>query len=569
MPQDLTRGETLKTAFLQLTPNFLVLTPVRKAGRQHSFHTPLSFPLPEKLRGPGREAAQPHEHAVFAANCMRGTVLEGSALVVCLDANAAVTKEYRHLPAKDADLRRFAVLEAGTVVRDDPGGYDIATREYGYAEASTGRLKAVLFAAPKSFSDDMAQEFRRQGIRVLKIVPLLSGMMTACRASLGMAPGAPAWRGKTVAVVDAGFENLRVALFTDGTPVFLKEFDSVWQEVLETLHGTAGCGYEEALREMKRPGFLLSGGNASFEESVTSLVGTLLETASAEVVRNLRLVLSAERLTLQQIVFCGALASHPDFSRYVDGLALDVPHETAEEASKRYRAAVAVEAEASVQGSRPGDFFTLSGMLAPHGAVDFLELEKGRRGSLRFNRSAVALLCVAAVAVMAVEPIVYRNALAQRAKDQVALAAPKITEVRNLQAEKGRLQDRLAALEEEKKLLPAQKSKMETAVAKLQEQLVPRVVSLQSCQISGSAGTVTVSFTAASFAQFNSAMKSVADSGYFEVSAPYAIAKDAAAGGYRCSASFRIRGFEPAVPAGGTPSAASGTLSAASSGGGT
>ena len=81
---------------------------------------------------------------------MRGTFLVDSALIICLDGSIAVTKEYSHLPAKEADLRRFASLEAETVLKDSPDNYFIATQEYGHAELSTGRQKSILFAAPKT-----------------------------------------------------------------------------------------------------------------------------------------------------------------------------------------------------------------------------------------------------------------------------------------------------------------------------------------------------------------------------------------------------------------------------------
>ena len=530
---------------------------MRKAKRQNLYRTPIAFELPESLRGPGKAIAQAHGLAVFAANCMRGTILEGSALIICLDGNAAVTKEYRHLPAKEADLRRFAGLEAETVLKDSPDNYYIATQEYNHTERSSGRLKSVLFAVQKQLVANVAQEFRQAGIRVLKICPMLSGLMNSCRTMLGLTPGNPAWKGKTVAVVDTGYENLRVILFTNGEPVFQKEFDSVWSDILDTLHRDGGCSYDEALREMKRPGFLLSGGNASFGESVTSLVNTLLETASAEVLRNMRVVLSAERLEPEQIIFCGALASHPDFNRYFDGMSLDIPYVGAEAASKRYQTAVGVLAQAGVQGSRSGDFFTLNGMTAPHGAIDFLEQEKDRLGSRRISRATIVLLCVAAAAVMAVEPIVYNHALAQEQADKTALSASRITEARNLQAEKGRLEDQLRVIRNDGKLLPWQKSKMEEAVGNLWTQFAPKVTSVSSCQISGETGLLEVSFTAASVDQFNVARQSVVDSGYFDVLAPFSISKGGAAGAYQCSVTLKIRNFQPAASVSAAPAPAS------------
>ncbi len=535
----------MKAVFLQLTPRSLLLTPVRKTGRQSVFREPSAFELPENLRGPGRALLQAHALAIFAASCLRGTDFGDSPLIFCLDSSAAVVKEYRHLPAKPGDLRKFAALEAETVLKDSPENYFIATREYHHAELSSGRLKSVLFAVQKELIASLTQEFRQAGLKVLKICPMLSGMMSSCQNLLGLTPKNTEWKDKTVAVVDAGYENLRVVLFTNGEPVFMKEFDSVWPDILEMLHRDGGCSYEEAMREMKRPGFLLSAGNASFGESVTSLVNTLLETASAEVVRNMRVVLSAERLEPEQVIFCGALASHPDFERYFESLSLEIPYRNAEDVSKVYQLSIGVEAQAAALGSRSRDFFTLSGMLSSRGGIDFLEQEKERIGGRVANRAAVALLCAAAFGVMAIEPVLYSRAAAQQKADEKALSSPQITEIRSLTSQRERLESQYRAIQNDEKLLPWQKSKMEEAVSNLQKQLVPKVRAVTTFQIDGSTGKVTVAFTADDMAQFNSARESIAGDGYFQVLMPFTLTK-AGESGYQCSATLTIKNYQPA-----------------------
>lgn len=519
---------------------------MRKVGRQNLYGAPVAFELPESLRGAGKAVTQPHSLAVFTATCMRGADFEGSPLIICLDSTAAVVKEYRHLPAKPADLRRFAALQAETVLKDTPDHYYIATREYNHTELSSGRLKAVLFAVPKELIASLAREFRLTGLKVLRICPMLSGMMSSCRSLLGVSPKNADFQNKTVAVIDAGYENLRVILFANGEPIFMKEFDSVWPDILEMLHRDGGCSYEEALREMKRPGFLLSAGNASFGESVTSLVSTLLETASAEAVRNLRVVLSAERLEPAQVIFCGALASHPDFDRYFESLSLEIPYVNAEEASQTFQSLMDTEAQAAAQGSRGRDFFTLNGMLEPHGVIDFLEQEKGRIGGRRINIAVLTLLCVAAISVMSIEPILYYRAWAQVNADNIALALPQITEVKGLASKKFQLENQYRAIESDEKLLPAQKSKLEEAVSNLQKQLAPQVKSLANVQVDGSTGTVTVTFTAADMGQFNSARDSVSGDGYFEVQVPFNITRTTS-GDYQCSTTLHIKNYQPAA----------------------
>lgn len=532
----------LKTVFLQLTPTSLILTPTRKNGRQNVFGSPVAFELPENLKGPGVALLNTHALAAFTAACMRKTTFGDSAFIICLDSGTAIEKEYRHLPAKPADLRRFAALEAETVLKDSPENYYIETLEYGHAELNSGRLKAVLFAVQRDLISSLTLEFRQAGLKVLKICPMLSGLLSSCRTVLGLTPKNPACKGNTVAVVDAGYENVRIILFTDGEPVFLKEFDSIWPDILETLHRDAGCSYEEALREMKRPGFLLSAGNASFGESITSMISTLLETASAEVVRNMRVVLSAERLELAQVIVCGALASHPDFARYFDSLTLEIPCVNAEEASKNFQSAIGVEDQAMALGSRARDFLTLNGMLSSHGTIDFLQQEKERVGNRVANRVAMILLCVSAAALIAVEPIRYSQAVSQSQADESALASPQIVEIKELETQKKQLESQLSAIQSDEALLNNQKSQIEEVVTNLRTQLQPEVSAITSVQINGGDGTVSLAFVTKDLEQFNMARAAISTAGYFEVPIPFHATRTND-GSYQCSATLKIKNF--------------------------
>lgn len=526
------------------------------------FGCPAAFELPENLQGPGAALLHTHALAAFVAACMRKAVFDDSALIVCLDSGTAVEKEYRHLPARPAELRKFAALEAETVLKDSPQNYYIETLEYGHTELTSGRLKAALFAVRRELVASLTQEFRQAGLKVIKICPMLSGLLSSCRTTLGLTPKNQACKGNTVVVIDAGYENVRVILFSDGEPVFLKEFDSIWPDILETLHRDAGCSYEEALREMKRPGFLLSAGNASFGESVTSMVNTLLETASAEVVRNMRVVLSAERLEPGQVIVCGALASHPDFTRYFDNLALEIPCVNAEEASKTCQSVIGVEDQAGALGSRARDFLTLNGMLSSHGTIDFLQQERERVGNRMANRVAVLLLCASAVALMAVEPIHYSRAVSQNTADESALASPQIVEIKELAAQKEQLADQLSAIQSDEKLLTAQKSQMEEAVTNLRNQLQPQVSAVTSLQINGGDGTVSVIFVTKDLDQFNTARSSISSAGYFDVMVPFNATR-AEEGSYQCSTTLKIKNFKPVDAV--TSKAASGAKTAVSS----
>lgn len=544
----------MKAAFFQITGRTLILTPVKKAGKQNIFGTPQIFELPENLSG-GKAFSNIHGLSIFTANCIRGTELADRPFIFCLDDNHIVTKEYKHLPAREADLKKLSRLEAETVLQDGAADdYAIATQEYHHIEPATGRLKSVLFAVPKSLVAGIRQEFRQAGIKIIKIMPLLNGMMSSCKSVLGLVPKSPLYINKTIAVIDAGCENLRLILFSNGEVIFQKEFDSVWEDILEILHREGSISYEDAEREMIRPGFLLTGGSASFGDSLTTTVNALLETAAAEVIRNVRVVLSSERLEADKIMFCGAVASHPDFNKFIENLSLDVPFENIETACSRFPTLVGLEQQAAVAGCHAGDFFSLNGLLAERSAdsIDFIAEENVRRGNLRLSMAIMAVLTLLAIGIMSIEPILHQIAVNQQKADQSALSSPQVTEIKNMQAQQNKLQTEVSKLESDKNLLPYQKSKMEEIVSKLQVQLIPNIDSLTSCQISGTTGVVTVNFTTKTFDQFNRARKSIADAGYFSVLAPFSAAKSNSAqnktpDSYQCTATLQVKNFKPAA----------------------
>lgn len=537
----------MKTVFLQITGRSLTLTPVRKAGRQNLYGLPGTFELPENL-GAGKALSNLHALAVFTANCIRETGFAGQPFVFCLGSRDMVTKEYRHLPAREADLKKLARLETETVLPEGTADdYAIAAQEYHRADPATGRLKSILFAVPKSLVTGIRQEFRQAGIRVVKIVPVLNGLMRSCQTALGLFPNGAPYRGKTVAVIDAGRESLRVILFHSGEVLFQKEFDSVWDDILDLLCREGSMSRAEAAREMLRPGFLLTGGRSSFGTSVTVTVRALLETAAAEVMRNIRVVLSSERLEADRILFCGAVASHPDFGRYVETVLPEIPSETA-------KASFGLEQQAAVAGFHAEDFFALDGLLAKRTAdtVDFMAVEHERLGNRRLNITVMAVLTAAAVGVMAVQPILLRAAEGRQKADQSMLSSPQAAEIKGMVEKRDKLQSQINALENGRNLLPYRKSKASEILSKLETQLIPRITSLTSCQIDGATGVVTLNFTTATLSQLDQARAGVAAAGYFTVLTPFSAAKGEAesgvpAGGYRCTVTLKVKNFEPAV----------------------
>lgn len=535
---------------MQPIGSILKLTPVR-TGKQNLFGAPVTFDLPEDLRD-GRAFENIPGLALFAAQCVKKSEFQGWKVLFCLEDGPLVTKEFRHLPARRADLLKLAALEAKTVLKDDAEHYSVLLDEYGGpAEGEGPRLRSVLYAAPASLVRSIRQEFRGAGLKVARIVPTAAGLTSACRTALGIRPENPRFAGKVAAVVDAGFEKLRLVLLRDGYPIARKEFDSVCPDLLSILHRDGGVAPGECPRELMRPGFLLTAGADRLGPSASESVARLLETAVDETVRNVRVVLSSERLDLDRVLFCGTFTSHPDFRAYIESLSLEVPFDLAENLLSGPD--FAPDAEAALNGCGAGDFLTLDGLLQDADRIDFLYEEGQRRGGTRISAAVVILTTAGALAAMSILPLLYSSALRQVEADCALLSSPAIVRIKELLDRQSSLTEKISSLEADRKALPAGLSDSSEIIGEVQKEILPNVVSIENCQIDNSAGSVLLNFTAADLDQFNAARKSVADAGYFTVLVPFSATRDADAGAYRCSTTLQVRDFGGYSPASSAP----------------
>lgn len=537
------------------------LTPVRRSGRTSRFGVPAVFGLPQALQnGPTAENAR--GLAVFAKKCLQDAALEGRPVVFCLD---AVTKEYQHLPVRHADLLKLARLEAETVLPENAEHYVVGNDPYGGTDSLTGRTKSVLYAVPDRLIRNILKEFRQIGIRVVKISPPVSGLMNAAKTALRLKPGNPAFSGETAAVVDAGKEKLRLLLFSGGSPVFQKEFDSVYGELLEILEREEGFSREEAEREVVRPGFLLTAGRQRLRPAASESVSLLIETAVGEVIRNTRVVLSSERLELGRIFFCGSFSSHPDFRQYIENLGLGVPFENVESACGA-GLGIALEPQAAVEGLHPADFFTLNGLISggKTGCVDFLCEENSRRGSRRAGFLVLTVLTAAAAAAMALQPFLYRAALDRQAQDRAALSSPSYREAKDALDRQSSLNAKLKAAQKDRDVLPSGSSA--EIYGEIQKEVAGRVTKISQCSVNYADGSVFLSFTVPGLTEFAAVRDGVSSAGYFTVEIPFTAAWDPGENGYLCTTVLKAKDYRPYGPETGKQESAASDGKAATAG---
>lgn len=537
----------MKTVILQVTNLVLRLTPVNEENDGRFFGSTEEIELPEKLKNGGALTNLPY-FAGFVSNSMLNTGYRKSRVVFCLEGGQIVTKEYPHIHInKFEDLLQTARLEAESVLHGDAENYVVTTPASGYKDNASGQEKSVLYAVPKALVKNIIREFGKKNITVAKIVPPITGFIHSCKTLLNICPENPECQSKTAGVIEFAKGKNRLGIFCGGVPVFQKDFDSPRDEILDLLEKSENMHREDALKLTGRGGFLLNCGAGSISENTVRRIKALTDASTGEIIRSVRSVLGAKRLDIDGFVICGSLAARPDFNEFIGKRLLGVPFENISSNPRALN--IQLDAQAVTSGAKAADFFTLNGILTitGHDDIDFMyEQNNARKIFLRYVYASI-ILVIALATALTVQMLIYKGAEKNIAADSNLLNTNQITNIKNLLKNSDSLDGKNMQAENYKKNLPYQKSHSEEIFAKLQEQVYPYVLSVNTCKIDNGTGEVTLDFTVSDVDSFNSVRSNIENDGYFKVIVPFTITKNTqnAASGFKCSTVLDATDFTP------------------------
>ncbi len=495
---------------LQITRSVLSLTCV-KSGRRAAFDLPRSFELPENLKD-GRGYTDIPLLAKFTKECILKAQLNCKNILFCIEDDGLVSKEYQHLPSKRKNLLAFARLEAEAVLSDNIDDYLIQNYEYGHTNEITGKLTSVLFASKSKLIAGIRRSFAQRGLRVVKIVPPIGGLLYAAKTAINSS-------GQTVAVLDLGFEKTHLLVLHEGFPVFQRTFESIYEDILNILCEEQSVSFRDAIGLVNSWGVY---GESNPSGEASKRISTLLDASANEVVRNIRMVLSSERLELNRIVFCGAMSTLPNFIDFWNQLGLDVPLESIDIGTAT-RKLPEVRPAARSAGLRPASFFGASGLLSAGKAddIDFLKAVKAKSGAQAANITVMVVLTLVAMGIMALEPIWEAVSTAQVQLDHIALTAAEATGIKDSITKQTELTNAIASAKKDRDKLPFGKSKTEEIAEKLTEQIGSKSKAVSSIAVDNNTGSISVSFTVANYDTFLTMKHNIESNGYFVISGPF------------------------------------------------
>jgi hypothetical protein len=431
-------------------------------------------------------------------------------------------------------------------LQDSAKNYVIENYEYNKLDARTGKLKGMLYAVHSQLIYDIRKEFKHCSMNVVKIIPPINGLVNATKAMFHLNSFSQNYKDKTFAIVDIGFEKIRMAMFSKSVLIFEKTFEPIFHDILQIISKERMLSAEETEKLIYQKGI-----DDTFPESPTSeeskrQLKLLLETTSSEIVRNMRVVLSSERLDLENIIFCGAFSAQQNFNDFINDLALDTPYENVEVYTKN---TIALNPQAVQLGCHTADFFSLNGLITSktEDTIDFLRPVKNVGIDRAAKISVMSAMTVLALFVMIIPVTLLLKAQAQDTADQLSLANPSYTEPLAQLSKQKNLKSQISAAEQNKKALPYGKSKTNQELTQVLTNLAPKVLSISSCAIDNTAGTVTLSFTTASFNDYLTFRKYVTSTGYFTIQTPFSVTSSDT-GVCTCSVTLGIKDFTPYPP---------------------
>nr|WP_319487379.1 hypothetical protein [uncultured Caproiciproducens sp.] len=519
----------MNVILLQTTRNALYLTWV-KFTRKPVFGLPQCFELPASMRD-GRECSDIPAFAKYVHECANTARMGTNKIVFCLEDDNVISKEYQHLPCKKKELLALAKLEAETVLQDNVSDFMIQNYEYNRPNPVTGKLTSSLFAMKAKLITEIRKSFLKYGLHVIKIVPPISGLLYAGKSI-------PNSKNQTVALLDFDYEKTRLILFQNGLPVFQRTFETVFDDIIEIIMKNRSVSFPDAVRMVTAYGF-----NIENDQQAEKQISDLLDACVSEAVRNIRMVLSSERLELNRLVLCGGLSIVPKFNEFCENLGLDIPIENIGTCSA---ALPAINAAAKRAGYLPSAFFTAAGLLAAKKSedIDFLLFVKSISDTHAANVAVLSIVTLLALCVMALEPIVYQSALTQQKQDKIALNDAKFTEVKNLLQEQNELTQQLSKLKNDQKLLPSGKSNSTEIVQQLISQVFSKAKLVNTCDLDNTAGTIALTFETANYNNYLTIKHTIESSSYFLVAIPFSVEADNS-GLCSCSVALKVRGFTP------------------------
>lgn len=517
---------------LQITRGLLILTPAeydkpeggfavktkKSSSMPTNFSVPQIFELNDSLKEHPFEKTD--ELAAFVKRCAESVKMELGDVFICIeDEDVLITKEYKHAPAKDKLLPTFARVEAENVLHQEVDKYTILNFEYGqqYGKANkSDEISASLFAMNTGMLTDIRANFDKEGIRVVKVVPPIAGMLYTCKADVNSAT-------RAIAVISMDFAATRLVVLHNGAPVFQQAFSSVLEDIAEMFSLEFGMSKMGAIDLIRQEGLGVC--NKCKSAATRKQTMTMLDNAAGEILRNLRMVISTKRLDIDEIVLIDALAKLPNIANYCRQVGLTAPMENITRLFSGGSQPPIAAASAAEKGYDTTSFITLNGVLTmpPQeanllmGEANILTAMKEQGGNKLGNYVAAGMGVAAAIWMIATAGF-WLSMEFRKNNDTAELNNPRYNPAKQLIADEATWEKQLADLESNLEMLPTTKISSADILSEVFSEVRDQVVSISAISLNNNDHSVSSTIVVENYDGYIKFRDSVNEIGYFTVS---------------------------------------------------
>lgn len=525
---------------MQLTRSLLILTPAEydksEGGLQiktkkgvsqipTTFGVPQIFELNDSLKDHPYEKTE--ELAAFVKRCAESISMQIGDLFVCIeDEDVLITKEYKHPNSKAKLLQTFAHVEAEAVLHSDVNKYTILNFEYGqqYGKANkTEDVSASLFAMNTEMIANIRVNFEREGIHVVKITPPIAGMLYTSKADLNSAT-------KAIALISMDFAATRLVVLHNGAPIFQQSFSSVLEDIAELFSLEFGISRMGAIDLIRKEGLGVC--NKCNSPQIRKQTMTMLDNAAGEILRNLRMVISTQRLDIDQIVLCDVLSKLPSIGNYCRTVGLTAPMEKVTNLFTGSTTPPAATPTASEKGYDASSYITFNGLLSmPIAEANLIAGESNiaavmaSESSSKIGKIVTGSIAGAAALWMVIVGGWWITFEARQATDNANLADTKYDRAKQLISDEAEYTLKLQNLQIDLETLPRTVVKSKDVVTELFTQVVEKIQDYDGLQISNENNTISTNIQVKDFDAYDDLRKEIDDTEYFNVAEGYSVQK--------------------------------------------
>lgn len=499
---------------MQVSRSLLILTPaeydkpeatIQISAKKNSVPTPTIFGAPQifelkdSLKDHPMQKAD--ELAQFVKRCAQSIGLNLGDVFVCIeDEDNVVSTEYTHPAAKEKMLPAYARVEAEKILHGDIAQYTIIHSEYGYQFGRAKKsedLQAALFAMSSKTIADIKIEFEKEGIHVVKIIPPITALIHAGKEQMNSAT-------KTVALISVDFVATRLVILHNGAPIFQQSFSSVLEDIAEMISLEFGISPLGAIDLIRENGLGVC--DRCNDPNTRKQTMGMLDNAAGEVLRTLRMVISTQKVDIDQIVICDSLSKLANLSNYCRSIGLTAPIENVSAIYTQGIVPPQVTEVANDKGYNSGCYVTLNAILDMRtGEGNFLGGESGLATLQKNSTLGGKVAAGAAVAVglwMLVVGGWWMFLNIRYNNDQSALNDPILTETKNLLKDEESYQQKLNNLQTDKDLLPKTVVHVGDTLDHIFDFSHQKLGALQNMTLNNSSNTVDANIITNDFEQY-------------------------------------------------------------------